>query len=77
MSVAYAGHVVGGYGYCTCGSANCDCEPGEEKPQSATTPSQPTTSDATATPDEGLVIDPGATVMLLTLALLFGLRLRF
>jgi hypothetical protein len=75
MTVAYAGHVVGGYGYCECDGTNCVL--GLGKTQGATTSGQPTTNGVTAPPDEGTAIDPDAGVMLLTLALLFGLRLRF
>lgn len=75
MTVAYAGHVVGGYGYCDCDGTNCVLA--QSRTQGATTSGQPTTNGITASPDEGTAVDPSAGVILLTLALLFGLGLRF
>ena len=74
-TVAIAGHVLTGIGYCPCDGTNCPYERGAMGLQR--TSDQPST-DAAASDNEvanGVDLDTG--VMLLTLALLFGLRLRF
>lgn len=73
-TVALAGHVISGNAYCTCGSVNCVCDPGEDRAAHA---AQSAASDSAAPSDKGAPLDPVAGVMLLTLALLLGLRLRF
>lgn len=78
-TVAVAGHVLSGNAYCACGTPACVCDPGESATTSNSSQSPTTASDGTAQSDNGVDtgVDPGAGVMLLTLALLFGLRLRF
>ena len=63
--------------YCECDSiSECNCGSGEQRTQAAS--SQAATDANTATLDKQNVDgNPGAAVMLLTLVLLLGLRLRF
>jgi hypothetical protein len=79
-TVALAGHVTVGNGaWCECGTENCTCDPGEMKVGSQPTSDQLSTNDTSALSgvkaDNGF--DPSAGVMLFTLALLLGLRMRF
>jgi hypothetical protein len=74
-TVAMAGHVFPNGEYCDCGSrADCICGPGEQ-----TASNQATTDAGTATlGNQGANGgDAGAGLMLLTLALMLALRLRF
>ena len=77
-TVAVAGHITPGGYYCACGSSfACICDPDEQSTQSASR--QTVTDSGTATLDKQIAngSDIGAGVMLLTLALFLGLRLRF
>lgn len=74
-TVAVAGHVPMGDAYCKCGGAYCICDPGETAHTSQV--SESTANGSSALSDNGASIDPAAGVMLLTLALLLGLRMRF
>jgi hypothetical protein len=79
-TVALAGHITVGNGaWCECDTDNCTCDPGEMKVGSQPTPAQSSTNDTPALPgvDVANGFDPGAGVMLFTLALLLGLRMRF
>jgi hypothetical protein len=64
--------------YCECGSSfDCVCDPGEQNVMTA--PYQATSDTNTATFNKEVAngVDPSAGVMLLTLTVLFALRLRF
>lgn len=74
-TVAYAGHVISGYGYCPCDGSNCPYERGAMGLQR--TSDQPPTDTAASDNEVANGVDLDFGVMLLTLALLFGLRLRF
>jgi len=77
-TLAVAGHVTPAGYYCACGSSpDCICEPGEQSVKAAS--GQTTTDSVAATLDKQVAnsSDLGAGVMLLTLALFLGLRLRF
>lgn len=77
-TVAFAGHIIPSGVYCECDTPQCFCEPGETRAASQTTPSHPSTDGAnlaSATPANSF--DLGVGVMLFTLALLLGLRMRF
>ena len=76
-AVAVAGHITPGGYYCVCGSrSDCICDPGEQNVMTA--PPKATRDAYTATLDKEFTngINPSAGVMLLTLALLLGLRMR-
>ena len=75
-TVVYAGHIVATGVWCECDTPECFCEPGEMRTNSQPALNQATNgtrSEAAATSG----FDFGAGVMLITLALLLGLRMRF
>ena len=79
-TVALAGHIIVGNGaWCECGSPNCMCDPGEMRVGSQPTSDQPSTDDTAALSGvrADKDFDPSAGVMLFTLALFLGLRMRF
>ena len=78
VTVALAGHVNVSGAYCDCGSSpDCICGPGEMRTNSQPASDQPASDVAAPSGVEAANdFDPGAGVMLLTLALLLGLRLR-
>ncbi|HSE98542.1 MAG TPA: hypothetical protein VLD57_09785, partial [Blastocatellia bacterium] len=72
-TVALAGRTSMG-GWCQCGGEGCICDPGEELGGNlSVSPSGDEPGDQTT--DQG--VDPASGLMLMTLALLFWLRLRF
>ena len=73
-SVAMAGHVILSGSYCPC-DGSCESGPGPQGLQR--TSDQPSTDTATSDNEVANGVDLGAGVMLLTLTLLYGLRLRF
>ena len=79
-TVVNAGHSIVGNGvWCECGSGlDCACDPGETPHSRRDNYSQPsaTSDDALSDAKAANGFDLGAGVMLLTLALLFGLRMR-
>ena len=74
-TVAMAGHVLIGNAYCTCGTTDCICDPGETAIQRSAIPDR--LSVALAGTESANGPDIGASVMLLTLVLLLALRMRF
>ena len=74
--VAYAGHTNLGGAYCDCGALDCICDPGERPGLR----NAMTTSDQTTVPSDGTTatgFDPSAGAMILMLALIVALRMRF
>jgi hypothetical protein len=77
--VAVAGHTtMGGGKYCECGTENCICDPGEMRVTNQLTTDQRSTNGIAPSGTEGASgLDPSVGVMLFTLVLLIGLRMRF
>jgi hypothetical protein len=79
--VALAGHVNMGNGaYCECGTANCICDPGEVSSKSAdATTDQLRENNSTTLVDANAAngFDPSAGALILMLALIVVLRMRF
>jgi hypothetical protein len=71
-TVAFAGHNSMG-GWCQCGTDGCICDPGEQPGNNLSTTSP---SDKSVDQDAEQSVDPASGLMVLTLALLFWLRLR-
>ncbi|HET9530577.1 MAG TPA: hypothetical protein VFQ92_09515 [Blastocatellia bacterium] len=71
-TVALAGRNSLG-GWCECGTAGCICDPGEE-PGNGLTISPENDEPVDQNADQG--VDPASGLMVMTLALLFWLRLR-
>lgn len=75
LTVAYAGHTVGGNRYCQCGTEKCECDPGEKViSQTAVTNEQPDRS-VNSNNASSLASEAGLGLFALTL-LLFLLRLK-
>jgi hypothetical protein len=74
-TIALAGHTVMDGVYCDCGTPNCICGPGETRIQR----SQPNVDQANSPSDveTATSFDPSAGAMILMLALIVTLRMRF
>lgn len=72
--VALAGHVGPNGAWCACGSFDdCICDEGETRVRTKPAPNEPPRDD---TAETSAGFDPGASVLLITLVLLLGLRMR-
>jgi len=61
-SVAFAGHVIGGGAYCTCGCGNCICDPGDVPMECNR--STPTPDNGKGTNQDGSPVGKGPTAEL-------------
>ncbi len=75
-TVAFAGHSTVTGAWCQCGSSEyCICDPGETNIHSQT--SKKPSANGKALSGAATEFDAGASALLVTLALLLGLRVRF